>query len=228
MPFAGSHYTALISLYHAMQSKNNIERIAEQLLEGPEKAELLLDAHLASATFWESLGACIDNLALAFEDADLIMTLVDEDDIEQEGKAGRKHVKVKYPVLGSAYDRRTQFIHSRLVPQKIKDGALTFNVRLLQTKATDWPTKHGVQEEFVQDFHTDFWHDCLSQLGDAWKHLHNWLKNVKDGQETPRIQFEPIPVVIVPPHQIVISDGPTPPSNIEWKPDWFSGPPPSG
>ncbi|MEW4490898.1 hypothetical protein AB1L42_22645 [Thalassoglobus sp. JC818] len=224
MPFAGSHYTALIRLYHALQSKKRIERIAEEISTGPALAELLLDAHLASATFWESLGSCIDNLALAFEDADLITTLVDDEDIEQEGKAGRKQIKIKYPLLGDVYDRRTQFIHSRLVPQKVSDGALTFNVRLLQTKETNWPTQHGVEEEFVQDFHTAFWHDCLAELGDAWKHLQNWLKNVKDGQPTPRIQFEPIPVVIVPPEQIEIPDGSTPPSNIEWNKDWFSGP----
>ena len=130
---------------------------------------------------------------------------------------------MRYPTLGEVYDRRTQFIHSRLVPQKVQERALTFNMRLLDSKKTFWPAKGKAEEEFVQSFHCDSWQDCLAQLGDAWEFLYTWLKDNFVEQEQPPFNFEPIPVVTVP--EIKIPDGPVPPSNIQCDPGWFQLPP---
>ena len=53
----------------------------------------------------------------------------------------------------------------------------TFNVRLLQSKETGWPSKHGIVADFVGDFHITFWTSALSALDCAWADLHNCLRN---------------------------------------------------
>ena len=96
MPFAGSHYTALIRLYHALQSKLAIEAVSQQFEDGDLRAELLLDAHAHTAAFWENLGSCIDNLALALEDARCALNEGENreakvDFVEEDEGDGREH-----------------------------------------------------------------------------------------------------------------------------------------
>lgn len=209
MPFAGSHYTAIVRLHHAYRAKQQLAGLSQQLAAGKHDVDRLIDAHAATASFWENLGSCIDNLALAHEDAGLIERLGVDEDEKVEGSGGRKLLKMKYATIGEAYDRRTQFIHSRLVPQKIQDGALVFNVRLLQTKETYWPAKHGVEDEFVDDFHDAFWLKFMRELGDAWGSFYSWLRN-KYGEpiETSPIQLPAVDRSLVKPSDILITDGP--------------------
>ncbi len=229
MPFAGSHYTAIARLYHAYRAKLHLANLSARLADGQRDADLLIDAHATTASFWESLGSCIDNLALAHEDMRLIDQLGAEEDEKVEGSGGRKHLKLKYPTIREAYDRRTQFIHSRLVPQKVEDGALGFNVRLLQTKETHWPARHGIEEEFVEEFHNEFWSDFLVELGNAWGGFYSWLRN-KYGAPA-----DASPILLpkadwsqLKPGDIQITGGPIPPSSVGMPPEYGSGPPPSG
>ncbi len=175
MPFAGSHYTAFIRYFHSYEAKRQIEDISKKIMNGDNSAKLLLDAHLATATFWENLGSCVDNLSLSLEKAPYVEFDVKGE--EQEGKKGRDDLKKDYPALSEAYDRRTQFIHSRLVPQAIDEGALILNVKLFLSKNTEWPSKNGVEQDFVETVHSNFWNEFNTELHSAWNHLYNWMKN---------------------------------------------------
>jgi hypothetical protein len=108
MLFAGSHYTALIRVFQAFGKHREILRCCDAFGQGNTDPGLLLKVHDAVAGFWEHIGSAIDNLALCFEDAPCISM--------REGD-GRKHIQQRYPVLGQDYNRRTQFIHSRLIPK---------------------------------------------------------------------------------------------------------------
>jgi hypothetical protein len=232
MPFAGSHYTALVRLYHASRCRQRVNELSDELAsEGVQaEAELLLDAHQASATFWENLGSCIDNLALAYEDSPVVEFIkkrkLDAD--ESEGRTGRKYLLNLYPTLSDAYDRRTQFIHSRLIPQHIEDNVLCFNVRLLQSKETNWPSSHGVESEFVQDFHNDFWGDVLTQLGQAWNRLHSLMLDNSSLDDVEPPSLPEIDWSRLSPSDIRVGGRLNPPSNAEFLPDTFGGPGPSG
>jgi hypothetical protein len=58
------------------------------------------------ASFWEHIGSAIDNLALCFLDSQ--PAIFKED--------AREELMRKYDNIAYAYNRRTQFIHSRIVP----------------------------------------------------------------------------------------------------------------
>ena len=229
MPFAGSHYSALVRLFQAYRAKLHLGEMSSQLASGIRDADLLIEAHAATAAFWENLGSCIDNLALAFEDTGLIERLGDAVDERVEGSGGRKQLKLRYPKVAEAYDRRTQFIHSRLVPQKIQDGALVFNVRLLQTKETYWPSEHGIEDEFVEDFHDQFWLEFLVELGDVWGNFYRLLRD-KYGAPADASSI-PLPKADwsqLKPGDINITVGPIHLSSVRVPSEYGSGPPPSG
>lgn len=186
MPFAGSHYTALIRCYHAWQKYGRILDCCATFATGDRSAGVLLDVHDAVAGFWEHIGSAIDNLALCFEDAPCIRI-----DREQ----GCKYLQKRYRFLNWAYDRRSQLIHSRLIPKGLDGGVLYFNVRLLDSKGTDWATKYE-RQEIAEDFYKDQWRQFLAEMADAWQHLRNWLRN-KDKrrptvQELETPSFDPV------------------------------------
>lgn len=179
MPFAGSHYSAIVRLHHAFQSKTVIEDLLTSDLLEKKPADALLLIHHHFACFWENLGSCIDNLALAIEDCELIEAVLDKDgkvDPEMKGSNARKSLTRKYAALAHAYDRRTQFIHSRLVPQKFAKGSVSINVRLLDSKNTSWPSESGIEESLTADVLEKSWHDTTSELGNAWRRLCMELK----------------------------------------------------
>jgi hypothetical protein len=165
MPFAGSHYTAMIRVYHAWRKYECIQHCCKAVAEGEQSPAVLLDAHDAFACFWEHIGSAIDNLALCFQDAPCI----------REAN-GSKYIQKRYQFLDYCYDRRTQFIHSRLIPKGIDGGILYFNLRLLDRKDTEWRPQFE-QQEIVEDHYRIQWKRFMAEMGDAWEHLRNWLRN---------------------------------------------------
>jgi hypothetical protein len=69
MPFAGSHYTALIRVYHAYKSYLGLRERVAAIEGGQDSAVLLLEVHELTASFWEHIGSAIDNLAMCYLDA---------------------------------------------------------------------------------------------------------------------------------------------------------------
>jgi hypothetical protein len=183
-PFASSHYTALIRLYHAYCSKKELISLctlAQKVDHNKTTAqdyELLLRIHSTCAAFWENLGSSIDNFAHAWDDARRLF-LVNAKTVGENGDekiSGRTISPDEFPQLSYAFDRRTQFIHSVLVPKKFLDGQVIFNLRHYDEEKTTW--LKGVEEIEAIDtqIETD-WESILKEFGGAWEKLYSWVQS---------------------------------------------------
>jgi hypothetical protein len=177
MPFTGSHYTAIVRVYHALKKWERIQFICHEFAAGSKSGELLLEAHEVFASFWEHIGTAIDNLARCFEDAPCI-----------NKENGSKYVQIHYKKVDEAYDRRTQFIHSRLVPMGVDGGMLFFNSELFKQKNTNWREKF-VRPTIATDYYEDVWTSFMKDMSDLWSHLLEWLRNVDNGP----FKYVPLP-----------------------------------
>lgn len=190
MAFGSDHYTSLIRLYHAFSAKESLLNQCKraEACKGRELTSddytLLLEVHATCAAFWENLGSTVDNLAHAWDDARRILLGnakkpgATEDDEQFSFKAISRE---RYSMLNYAYDRRTQFIHSALVPKRLEDGIIAFNLRHYDSERTDWLT--GADEcEFVEKKISDDWTAVLKELGQAWERLFSWLQAKDEGR----------------------------------------------
>ena len=140
MNFAGSHYSAIMRVYHALVSLRRLDQLAIAQIPETETGEFLLKVHQHWASYWEHIGSAIDNLALAFEDCQPPIIKVE----------ARKELTGKYSEIEYAYNRRTQFIHSRIVPAIVRDGIVTFRIR-----TTERTYRHLEPKESRWDFPYD-------------------------------------------------------------------------
>jgi hypothetical protein len=118
------------------------------------------------------MGSAVDNLGHALTDAPVGLCKKD----------GKDYLVKKYTQLGYVYDRRTQFIHSRIVPLIVDGGMATVYKELLAAslpelspKYTDWDKKY-TRQELLQDFYNETWQSFLKELGDAWWYLRSRLQ----------------------------------------------------
>ena len=75
------------------------------------------------------------------------------------------------------YDRRTQLIHSRIVPIAIENGSIVFDYgylddakkerRELLPEATEWKSEFRTRDELAQ-FYRDRWAETKTELANAW------------------------------------------------------------
>lgn len=193
MPFGSDHYTALIRLYHAFTAKELLLSQCKQAEESKERNltagdyALLLQVHATCAAFWENLGSAVDNFAHVWDDARRILIGNAKNPGITEGDEPISFKAIspeKYPMLNYAYDRRTQFIHSALVPSRFEDGMIVFNLRHYDRKATDWLPETEVIES-VDVRVTNDWNAVLEELGQAWERLFSWLQSKDDGRAKP-------------------------------------------
>ena len=105
----------------------------------------------------------------AFVDAKLIGTKI----------KGRDYLTGKYEDLDYAYDRRSQFIHSRVVPTTTFEGAAVFRIikseayhRHLEPKNSRWDVEYD-GEIFLADTFPKEWERFLTAVSSAWWHLRN-------------------------------------------------------
>lgn len=173
MNFAGSHYSAILRVFHAYRSLNVLNNYALREVTKDDLGVFLLDVHREWASFWENIGSAIDNLALAFQDS--IPPMIKDD--------ARDVLTDKYEDLGYAYDRRTQFIHSRIVPASSRDGLLTFRVRTtdrthrhLEPKETNWDLPYD-KELAIGDVLPEEWNKFLVAMSNAWYWLVSELRS---------------------------------------------------
>jgi hypothetical protein len=198
---------------------------------------ILLDIHREWASFWEHIGSTIDNLGLAFQDS--MPPII-------KG-VGREELMRKYPNIAYAYNRRTQFIHSRIVPAKVENNLVQFRARITdrrdrlnEPKFSAWDQPYD-SDYVLGDILESEWDIFIKVMTDAWWWLRNELmeKDLKAKdlrkkitKEDPRRQVQELYVAI--PHEG------TPISNIEMpryirieshevrNPKLFEPPPPSG
>ncbi len=180
--FASSHYSALIRLHNALRFKNLIvEKCSVYESGGNDQLEL----HAHTAGFWWSLGACLDNLGHAISDFPG-STIKDG-----EGKdAGRTHLCLKMPFLGYLYDRRTQQIHSRIVPIGAKDDYPLFSYDYLDAKdrdnlpaSTEWKDNFSTPQGLAE-FYEERWAEAVREFTNGWCYLRTLLDSfAKVGDE---------------------------------------------
>jgi hypothetical protein len=183
--FGGCHYTALVRLHHALIAKNKILKLTETEAKENDVA-LVLAVHAACATFWDNLGAAIDNFVHAKVEAKKALGIGVEKRQEkqkcptcgaektEEKVAARTLSDKGNPKLFYAFERRHQFIHSILVPQQIKDGMIVFNLRHYDDAATDWVKNEIVFQNIDTQIELD-WSEVLSEFGDSWEKFYSWL-----------------------------------------------------
>ena len=178
MNFAGSHYSAILRVFHAYRSLCTLNDYALREVTADDVGKFLLDVHREWASFWENIGSAIDNLALAFQDS---VPPVLKDD-------ARDVLTGKYADIGYAYDRRTQFIHSRIVPAYSHDGLLTFRVRTeerkqrqLEPKESNWGLPYD-GELAIGDILPKEWDRFLLAMKDAWCWLVSELRSKDHGR----------------------------------------------
>jgi hypothetical protein len=185
MPFGSDHYTALIRLHHAYCAKGRLLALckkAEEVKDRKPTADdyaLLLHVHATCAAFWENLGSAIDNFAHVWDDARRILlgNAKNPGTTEGDEPIAFKGISAdRYPLLNYAYDRRTQFIHSALVPKRFVDGMVVFNLRHYDDKATDWLPETEVIEAVDAQIVKE-WEAVLKELGLAWERLFSWLQS---------------------------------------------------
>lgn len=194
MPFGGSHYTALIRLHHAHRAKQKIMELCRHFQSVPNgnlkegDYAVLLDIHAACAAFWENLGSTIDNLRCAFFEA---MRVVGDKSIDWKrgkvcaecGQSLEPQFKTKagplrasdLPALYRAYQRRTQFIHSRLVTKVVDSGRVFFNAMDYSDENTKWPAEE-VKPARLEEVLEQGWTEVLQELSSEWWTLHSWLQ----------------------------------------------------
>jgi hypothetical protein len=190
MPFGGDHYTSLIRLYHAYTAKESllIQCKQAETFKGRDLTSndysLLLQTHATCAAFWENLGSTVDNLAHAWDDARRVLLGNAKNPGATEGDeqfSFKAISRERYPMLNYAYDRRTQFIHSALVPNRLEDGMIVFNLRHYDSERTDWLPETEAIESLDNQVAKD-WKAVLQELGQAWERLFSWLQSKDKGQ----------------------------------------------
>lgn len=220
MALAGDHYTAIIRVYHAFQSYLRLGQNVKRIEGGDNRAEQLLDLHDATASFWEHIGSAIDNLGMCYKDAPGIRTR----------KLHRDLVAPEGSWLGWAYDRRTQFIHSRIVPKGLwGNETVIFNIRAFDAKEGIWAPKEE-REEVVSEYYEQTWQQFLYEIGGQWRALWGEMQRRHPKIEVKTLEFSDIDLSRLKPGDIQLTDGPSPISTTKVDDEHPFGPwiPPSG
>jgi hypothetical protein len=197
MSFAGCHYTALVRLHHALMAKREIIATCKKAEESgkhdatEEDYFRLLSVHAACTSFWDNLGASIDNFVHAQEEAKTALALKREKRQEipacpkcgakpepKEKFVARTLSQAKNPKLYYAFERRHQFIHSILVPHRIDGGMIVFNLRHYDDAATDWSKDVQVLQDIDSQIQKD-WDEVLAEFGATWSAFDAWI-NAED------------------------------------------------
>jgi len=215
--FAGSHYTAIIRVYHALQAylrlKNDIERIEG----GDESAMILLDVHASAAAFWEHIGSAIDNLSMCWLDAPGMDMKFEKDQ--------RVEVRVKNLIapeeswLDWAFDRRSQFIHSRIVPKQLNEyKELVFNFRYFDRKTGSWPAE-STEEKVAKEYYTNQWRIFQHEIAASWNTLYSRMRGrIAISTAVKPLESYNIDWTRIKPGDVKFTDGHVPPSTTTFIP----------
>ncbi len=206
-PFAGNHYSALIRLQNASVFKDRIDETSCGTCGGKE----LLAIQADTAAFWWSLGAVIDNLGQAIQNFPGMDLAVNPDDTEEQAQSrGKKYLCNVVSELGFIYDRRTQQIHSRIIPIGTIGGYPCVNKRYLDLprrenlpKYTDWQEAYDNPKDLAREY-DEQWQNALKAMLKAWNHIRclfaDTIKRAKDKKpgfgflkfkDTPPVNFPP-------------------------------------
>jgi hypothetical protein len=186
MNFASSHYSALIRIHNAWGALQRIRDLTAECISDSDGAALL-NLQASTASFWWALGSAVDNLGQAVE-AFPGSTLTGQD-------AGKKFLAGKVEYLGYLYDRRTQQVHSRIVPIGAAEGCSAFDYRYMDRghrsalpKHTEWTQDFNSPKD-LEHFYDERWHEAKRELSRAWWAVTQFLDEIS-GQPLARQQQE--------------------------------------
>ncbi len=222
MNFAGSHYSAIIKVYSAAKALDRIAAMCQVEAE-PYDGDFLLELHEKCDQFWRDMGSAIDNLGACFTWAPVV----------KEKEPGKDYLcgRDKTDVLRFIYDRRTQYIHSRVVPVGATAAGVTFRFEQIEgltgnyansPKSTDWEQVF-TKERLLDDYCLAVWEKFRTSMSDAWWHLHARFRQGEPNPPKPAyevvstVEITEIPVIggrleipapdwAVPPSTIKIDD----------------------
>jgi hypothetical protein len=165
MLFGGNHYTALIRLHNALGFYQEICALSLHAGESDDGA-LLLKLQSATTAFWWSLGTVVDNLGHSLKYFPGSTFINGTDDL----------VKIR-PGCKYFYNRRTQLIHSRVVPIGIDTGYAVFDDGYLDGKhrealpaSTEWKAEFENWKD-LGEFYGAIWNEAKAELAGAWHFL---------------------------------------------------------
>ncbi|MES2463065.1 MAG: hypothetical protein V4671_20970 [Armatimonadota bacterium] len=148
---------------------------------------MLLKVHSTCATFWDNLGASIDNFMKARIEAKKLLEAVSVKRISKEkcencGAArqdskfqGKTLSDLDHPKLNYAFQRRNQFMHSIIVPHEIQNGEIVFDLRHFNDETTRWSNEGYSKQELGSKIEDD-WSNIVTEFGNAWGALYNYLQ----------------------------------------------------
>lgn len=198
-PFGSHHYTALVRLHHAFTARTKILELCEKPIDDGDYATLL-DVHSALTTFWENIGATIDNLLDAKTCAKRALghkipkrkdqpENTEDCKCKTEHKVGRTISSATEEKLAYAFQRRTQYIHSILVPKTIRDGEIVFDLQHYKDEVTDWSNQSKDIDDLTSRISKD-WEEILSCLSNNWNELYSWLQKHDQGRPKNEVGFK--------------------------------------
>ncbi|WP_422927534.1 hypothetical protein [Singulisphaera sp. PoT] len=179
LKFAASHYTALVRLYNALEFRHSIHNLCAE--SGPqEDGETLLKLQASTSAFWWSLGAAVDNLGKALEQFPG-STLRGRD-------AGIELLISSHVYISYIYGRRTQLIHSRVIPIGTDQGYPVSDTRYLDGKhrstlpaETNWSLDYKSPSDLDASYE-GLWNEAVQSLTSAWWAAKTFLDDVKKPQ----------------------------------------------
>jgi hypothetical protein len=165
MTFGSSHYTALVRIHNALGFYKEIGELCA-LAGDEDDGALLLKLQSRTAAFWWAIGAVVDNLGHALRSFPGSPFKNGTDDLLFV-RAGCKYL----------YNRRTQLIHSRVVPIGIDTGYAVFDDTYLDGKhrealpaSTDWKTEFKNRKD-LGEFYDAKWREAKTELASTWHFL---------------------------------------------------------
>jgi hypothetical protein len=204
--FAGNHYSALIRLQNASVFKDRIDAICCEKCEGKE----LLAIQADTAAFWWSLGAVIDNLGQAIQNFPGIDLAANPDDTDEHAQSrGKKYICGVVEHLDYIYNRRTQQIHSRIIPIGTIGGYPHVDPQYFDgphktalPKYTDWREEYNNPQDLAKEY-DEQWQKALKAMLHTWNHMRclfaDTAKKAKDKKPTfGPLKFSDIPPVNFP------------------------------
>ncbi len=218
MTFGGSHYTALIRVHHALGFHKEIGELCSQA-GNEEDGTLLLKLQSSSAAFWWAIGAVVDNLGHALKWFPKSTFENGTDDLLRL-RPGCKYL----------YNRRTQLIHSRVVPIGIDTGYAVFDDAYLDGKhrealpaSTDWKSEFKNRKD-LGEFYDAKWQEAKTELAGTWHFLQEktaetaMRTNLKFGSFSFDARSSPVVVTAASACPPMIAPGPSGTDRRQWFP----------
>lgn len=169
LPFGGSHYSALVRVQNALLFKTNILNTCLDVYGGKQ----LLELQANTSGFWWSLGCAVDNLGETLSKFPG-STIGD----------GKEYLCERVEHLDYIYNRRTQLIHSRIVPIGGQKNYALFDYQYLDAdkrdqlpKTTQWKDTFATPKDLGQ-FYEDSWAEAIKELTNAWCHVRSVLAEI--------------------------------------------------